>query len=179
MPGWDDPQADILDLVRNWLCDESNGRWLMVVDNADDSAVVFSSPGDQPADSSGRMREALSEFIPQSRNGSILITSRNREVAYRLTGSDRDILPVGPMDETHALTLLQSKLHTRSDPWDELELVKAVDCMPLAVSQAAAYINHRAPRMTVSKYVQNLKKDDMGRTRLLSEDLGDLRRDGT
>lgn len=38
--GWDNPKADILRLVRNWLCDELNGRWVMIVDNADDSGVV-------------------------------------------------------------------------------------------------------------------------------------------
>ena len=41
MDGWDNPKADILRLVRSWLCDESNGRWVVVVDNADDSSVFF------------------------------------------------------------------------------------------------------------------------------------------
>lgn len=41
MDGWDNPKADLLRLVRNWLCDESNGRWVMIVDNADDSGVFF------------------------------------------------------------------------------------------------------------------------------------------
>lgn len=40
--GWDDSRADILWLVSNWLCDRSNGRWLMIIDNADD-ADVFSN----------------------------------------------------------------------------------------------------------------------------------------
>ena len=40
LPGRDDPKADILQLVRAWLCDESNGRWVTVVDNADDSSVL-------------------------------------------------------------------------------------------------------------------------------------------
>jgi hypothetical protein len=38
---WGDPKADVLRLVRSWLCDKRNGRWLMVVDNADDASVFF------------------------------------------------------------------------------------------------------------------------------------------
>jgi len=41
MDGWDNPKADVLRLVRSWLCDESNGRWVMVLDNADDLDVLF------------------------------------------------------------------------------------------------------------------------------------------
>lgn len=41
LDGWDDPKADVLRLVRSWLCDESNGRWVMVVDNVDDADVFF------------------------------------------------------------------------------------------------------------------------------------------
>ena len=36
LSGWEDPKVDILRLVRAWLRDESNGRWIMIVDNADD-----------------------------------------------------------------------------------------------------------------------------------------------
>jgi len=39
LPGRDDPKADILRLVYNWLCDETHGRWLMILDNADDDRV--------------------------------------------------------------------------------------------------------------------------------------------
>ena len=40
--GWDDPKADVLRLVRSWLCDESSGRWTMVVNDADDADIFFS-----------------------------------------------------------------------------------------------------------------------------------------
>jgi hypothetical protein len=42
LPGHDHPKADILRLLYNWLCDETNGRWLRIVDNADDN--VFFPP---------------------------------------------------------------------------------------------------------------------------------------
>ena len=43
LPRRDEPTADILQLVRNWLCDEANGRWIMILDNANDH-TVFSDP---------------------------------------------------------------------------------------------------------------------------------------
>jgi hypothetical protein len=43
IPGRDDPKINILQLVYQWLCDARNGRWLMVLDNADDDGIFFSS----------------------------------------------------------------------------------------------------------------------------------------
>ena len=39
LPQRDEPTANILQLVSNWLCDEANGRWTMILDNADDPTV--------------------------------------------------------------------------------------------------------------------------------------------
>jgi hypothetical protein len=169
MDGWDDPKADVLRLVRSWLCDESNGRWMMVVDNADDSDVLFPSLD---------RTESLSDFLPQSPNGSILVTSRNRDVAYRLTGSNKLIVDVEPMDKKEALTLVQKKVDFSVEEDDAVELVESLDCMPLAITQAAAFIHQRAPRMTVSRYVEEVRRSDHDRARLLQRDVGDSRRDG-
>ena len=45
LSGWDDSKVDILQLVRAWLCDESNGRWVMIVDNADDLNLLSDLSG--------------------------------------------------------------------------------------------------------------------------------------
>ncbi|KAH0543478.1 hypothetical protein FGG08_002243 [Glutinoglossum americanum] len=181
MEGWDNPKADVLRLVRNWLCDESNGRWVMIVDNVDDSGVVF-PPLDRTqaigSDKSGQAVESLSEFLPQSPNGSILITSRSRDVAYRLTGSHTYIREVKPMDEGDALSLLWKKLSFDADEHNAIELLQALDYMPLAITQAAAYIEQRAPRMTISRYLDEIRRSDHDRARLLKKDVGDSRRDG-
>lgn len=181
IPGWDKPEADILRLVSNWLCDEANGHWVMIVDNADDPSV-FSHQGDGSASKDGSSSSApqansLSDFLPQSPSGSILITSRNRELAYKLTESTSDIIKVNPMDQGHALALLQKKLGTDLERDDEVELLQTLDYMPLAITQAAAYISQRAPRTTVSRYLQDLR-GDKERASLLKMDVGDSRRDG-
>jgi tetratricopeptide (TPR) repeat protein len=183
--GWDDPKADVLRLVRSWLCDESSGRWTMVVDNADDADVFFSPPlSAQAAGAAGPSQaiELLSDFLPQSPNGSILVTSRSRDVAYRLAGSHASIFEVRPMEAGDALALLQKKLRLRADAAidveKEKELVQALDRMPLAITQAAAFIVQRAPRMTIARYLDELHKSDRGRAKLLKQDVGDSRRDG-
>ncbi|KAF2186324.1 TPR-like protein [Zopfia rhizophila CBS 207.26] len=182
LSGWDQPDVDILRLVYSWLCDEASGRWIMIIDNADDLGV-FSCPSDRRKgckdDVSGNAAATLLESLPQSPNGSILITSRSRDVAFRLTGSYADIIRVHPMGQAQALALLRNKLECSFEQDDAVALVEALDCMPLAITQAAAYISQRAPRATVSKYLQDLHKGDQERAKLLDMDIGDSRRDGT
>ena len=180
MEGWDNPKADVLRLVRNWLCDESNGRWVVIIDNADDSSVFFplhNRSQAHGADNLSQAAEPLSDFLPQSLRGSILITSRNAELAYDLVGSRANIIEIKPMDEGDALALLQKKLGFDADE-KAAELLQALDYMPLAITQAAAYIEQRAPRMTISRYLDEVRRSDHDRARLLNKDLRDSRRDG-
>ncbi|KAH8586899.1 P-loop containing nucleoside triphosphate hydrolase protein, partial [Bisporella sp. PMI_857] len=173
--GWDRPDTDILQLVSNWLCDEVNGRWVMIIDNADDLHVFFNQSVDYDL---AQVARSLSDFVPQSLNGSIVITSRSRDVAYRFTGRDSDIIKVKPMDQDHALDLLHKKLLGNPSTTDAVELVQSLDYMPLAITQAAAYISQRAPRITISNYLRDLRGNDKDRSSLLRKDIGDARRDG-
>ncbi|KAN0085309.1 hypothetical protein V8E54_001776 [Elaphomyces granulatus] len=179
--GWDNPAANILQLVNNWLCDEANGRWFMVIDNADDASVLL-HPVDESkvGDNSNKaaLSETLSEYLPQSQNGSILVTSRSRDLAFRITGDTRDIIPVDPMDERVAVDLLRKKLQGDFDENDAKRLLHALDYMPLAISQAAAFISQRSPHTTLSKYLQDLQKSDTDGARLLNKHVTDTRRDG-
>ena len=175
--GWNDSTADILRIVRDWLSDESNGNWVMIIDNADD-IDIFLPPAPKIQDAED-VTAPLLDFLPQSRNGSILITSRNRDVAFRLTGSHKNILGVRPMDKDEAATLLRKKLtFNNTDEQCAVELLQVLDYMPLAISQAAAFIEQRAPRMTISRYLDQVLESDEARARLLKMDIGDSRRDG-
>ncbi|RYP51053.1 hypothetical protein DL768_003553 [Monosporascus sp. mg162] len=180
LPGWDRSDVDILKLVYGWLSHEANGRWVMIIDNADD-INVFSPSGRCKGreDNFSNVRAPLLEFLPQSPNGFILITSRNRDVAFQMTGSYADIIRIPPMEQTHALALFRNKLGGSVEHNDAVALVEALDYMPLAIAQAAAYISQRAPRATVSRYLQDLRRGDRDRAKLLNMDIGDSRRDGT
>jgi hypothetical protein len=41
LPGREQPDVNVLRLVYAWLCNEASGRWLMILDNADDAGVLF------------------------------------------------------------------------------------------------------------------------------------------
>ncbi|KAI4168991.1 MAG: hypothetical protein LQ343_006022 [Gyalolechia ehrenbergii] len=180
IPRRDEPGADAVRLVSIWLNDEFNGRWIMILDNVGDPAVLARPYQRRPTTDAGNPTlEAapLSSLIPQTQNGSILITSRNRDAAYRLTGSHQDIIEVEPMDESRALELLQKRIESEVNDGDAVQLVQALDYMPLAISQAGAYINHRAPRITISSYLDAYHKSDHDQATLLNRDAGDIRRD--
>jgi tetratricopeptide (TPR) repeat protein len=178
LPGRDDPQVDMLRLVSRWLADESNGPWFLVLDNADNTNMFsYLTPQmvhEQGFDSS---KALLLAYIPQTATGSILITSRNTDSAYKLSGDYKNIIHISPMDESEALELLKTKLPWVKSAPNCLELLTALDHVPLAVTQAAAYVSKGAPRMGISRYLDLFNESESNRTSLLDEDAGDLRRD--
>ncbi|KAI0103841.1 P-loop containing nucleoside triphosphate hydrolase protein [Nemania sp. FL0031] len=178
-PGRNQPGANVFQLVYQWLQNERHGKWVMVLDSADNPNVFYATDekGKQTA-GVGQETRALWTYLPQSSNGSILITTRSKELASKLTGHQKDsVIEVGPMDQAHALELLASKLRLQYDRDDGMKLVEALECMPLAISQAAAYIQNRAPRISVKKYLNEFKKNERKKSSLLNHDAGDLRRD--
>ena len=182
LPGWNDPKADILGMVYRWLSNEDHGKWTMVVDNADNRDVMFTpwtvETKEQAATTS--RNKSMADYLPVSSNGSIVVTSRNREVLEGLDIGDEDILDVGPMEVDVAQALLRRKLkraERESVSEDGMKLVQELDCIPLAIAHAAAYINQRTPRVTVSRYLELLVKDDTEKTKLLAKGIRDPRRD--
>ena len=92
-----------------------------------------------------------------------------------------DILDVRPMVTNEAVALLTKSLkkHEPDLVWDDLaNLAQELDYMPLAISQAAAYVSQRVPRVTVSKYLDELRQSDNRRAKILKVDIRDPRRDG-
>lgn len=119
------------------------------------------------------------DLLPESSNGCVLITSRSREAAFKLVGNDENILMVEPMGERDALALSRKKLNGKDNEDDVLKLQQNLDYMPLAISQAAAYVRQRAPRMTVPKYLQIFRRNEKDRASLLNQAVRDRRRDGS
>lgn len=76
----------------------------------------------------------LSNVLPQTSNGSILVTFRSQDVALRLTGSHHDVIKVNAMDEDPALLLFRKPFRAGLNKGDALELLRALDFMPLAIT---------------------------------------------
>ncbi|KAJ5893421.1 hypothetical protein N7495_005112 [Penicillium taxi] len=176
IPGRDDLKTNIFQLVYQWLCDTRNGRWIMVLDNADDNSIFFSS---NTCDERGR----LVRFLPRVTHGSLLITSRNTLTARNLVGSDGDVIEVQPMNEEESLALLRARIPTPQPGGsieDEKALVEALEYIPLAITQAGSYIANQLPLLTISSYLQLFHESESKQTRLLqNEDSADLRRDSS
>ncbi|KAK1837667.1 TPR domain protein (kinesin light chain), partial [Colletotrichum chrysophilum] len=178
LPGRSDPNVDVMQLVYRWLSTEENGPWLIVVDNADDMSVFYPTPNrGQSMTINTTTERPLASLLPQSSNGMILVTSRSEEVAARLVGSQWSISSIQAMDESEALQLLQHKLREHYDGDVAPHLVQALEYMPLAITQAAAYILRQAPLVSLSTYLTEFQRSEKKKAGLLNKDMGDDRRD--
>ena len=82
-----------------------------------------------------------------------------------------------PISERDALALFRKKLGGEDNEDEVLELLRNLDYMPLAISQAVAYIRQRALQVTVSKYLKDNYRSEKDRASLLNNNVRDRRRD--
>jgi hypothetical protein len=104
----------------------------MILDNADDDGIFFSADedtgGTAQTSTNISQKKLLESFLPQTLNGSILITSRNLTAASNLVGTQGSIAEVELMDEEDALVLLRTRaLISGSDDGDAKALIKALE----------------------------------------------------
>lgn len=142
IPGRQDRNANIFQLVGNWLQDERIGKWILILDNVDDDELLR-KPWATGTESHASTQPPL-RYLFESSNGSIIITSRNKGVALNIA-SHKNIIEVQPMNEAEALDLLQKKLSTPAEHENMVEPAEALEFMPLAIVPAAGYININHP----------------------------------
>ncbi len=94
-----DKHKDLNESVRRHLSSEAAGLWLLVVDNADDSDILFGSTD---------TGDGISEYLLESDNGITLFTTRSREVAVSVTGND--VIELHEMDPSEAAEYLERSL---------------------------------------------------------------------
>jgi hypothetical protein len=163
--GRQNPQANIFQLVHDWLRHDRKRKWVLILDNVDDAAflVETQSTGEhrQTNDIESRNLRPLVSYLPQCPNGSILITTRSEDAALHLVEL-RDIIAIRSMSRTDALALFKKKLggNNDGDVDDDVttELLVALDFFPLAIVHAAAYISRRAPRYSVREFLHDFRK---------------------
>jgi hypothetical protein len=166
IPGWEEEKADLKKLVQGYLSKESAGQWLLVFDNADDMDMWITRPGSEQGSS------GLVDYLPKSNRGSILFTTRDRKTAVKLTRDN--IVEVPKMDEKLATQLLQKSLvdpNLVNNQQDTEALLAELTCLPLAIVQAAAYINENG--IALPTYLSLLKEQEEDVIELLSEEFED------
>ncbi|KAL3429649.1 purine and uridine phosphorylase [Aspergillus tetrazonus] len=151
------------DRVKSYLSQGGPGRWLLIFDNADDMDMWVGVSA---------AAAGLADFIPQSDQGRILFTTRNRKLAVNLASSS--VIEVLEPDIQTGLKILEKAL-IRKDLVDDrdvaLALLEQLMFLPLAIIQAAAYINSND--IGVSNYITLLQEQEPDVIDLLSEDFGD------
>ncbi|KAI9155124.1 Kinesin light chain [Paramyrothecium foliicola] len=171
IPGHTDPQTDILLLVKNWLERRECEQWLMVLDNADDVQLFFgayaeSNPGG-----------GLSNYLPECRHGSLLATTRNKQMGVKLAKGQK-LIEISHMNQVESEQLLRTSLGgvntTSADLWS---LSSRLEHLPLALAQAASFIQETC--ITPLKYLQLLGESDDNVVQLLSKEFETVGRDSS
>ena len=81
------------------------------------------------------------------------------------------------MTDPDAIKLLQKKLDGVRDEHDLKELASILEYMPLAIVQAAAYIQEKGARYSVRQYIKAFQRNEKQKTSLLNHEAGQLRRE--
>ncbi|KAL2194472.1 hypothetical protein P885DRAFT_71243 [Corynascus similis CBS 632.67] len=165
VPGYDDPKTDILTLVKKWLERKDCRRWLMVIDNADDTQLFF---GQQGGYETGNHTGNLAQYLPECLHGAILATTRNKQAGWKLT-KGKTLIEIGIMNEGETDQLLSTHLDGISvAPGESFTLSSRLERLPLALVQAAAFIQENS--IDVGKYLEHLDGSNQNLIDLLSED---------
>ncbi|CAN9183366.1 unnamed protein product [Alternaria alternata] len=152
---------DVKELVQQYLSSSRAGRWLLVVDNADDVDILFGT----------EQSKGIADYLPESETGVVVYTTRTPEIAELARG---DVIELGAMDRQDAATFLTKSLTRKTllcDDATTTELLDELTYLPLAIAQAAAYLNRN--RMPVAKYLQLLRGTEQDLVRLLSREFRD------
>ena len=161
---WKEPQYDSLQLMKDWFESEESGKWLIVIDNADDIDLLYNSD-------EGR----LAAYFPRSERGSILMTTRNRQIGVKFA-THRNIIDLPALTNKESSMLLTSRLGDNPvDHQDRIKLAEALEGIPLALIQAISYITEN--EITIVRYLSNYHLSDTSKVHLLSENFEDDTRD--
>ncbi|KAI1132527.1 hypothetical protein F5Y10DRAFT_196580 [Nemania abortiva] len=158
--GIDADKADVKMLVKTALSREDSGRWLLIIDNADDTDLFFG-----PA--------RLSDYIPFSKTGSVLFTTRNHQVTVNLNIPKCGTYDVMEMSRAETTKLLQMNLKEAQicDADSTSGLLEFLADLPLAIKQASAFMAQTG--ITITKYLERCHLSEKSSIKLLSKNFED------
>ncbi|CAG9986738.1 unnamed protein product [Clonostachys byssicola] len=153
---------DAKDTLKTYLESEQAGKWLFILDNADDETVTYGAAS---------LQNGIRSFLPQNSNGKILVTTRKREIAVRLAGNQ--VIELPKMSFREARDLLQQLLIDPNKARDEQlrKLFKVLCYHPLAIAQAANYFNMN--RTSIARYLSDYQESEEGMMELLGSGFDD------
>ena len=176
LPNLDDPNQSTLVRVRDWLSEESNCPWLLVLDNMDDVDVIFRPKDHSCSGSQKHTHEPLVNWLPRSSVGSVLVTTRDRRLGDRLVPGQRPIaVELFEMKDAKCLLSKRVQLEDEVDEALSHQLLQTLDFLPLAITQATAFLVEN--QISIADYLDILQKDDSEMKDFLAIDIYDPGRD--
>ncbi|KAI2866121.1 hypothetical protein CBS12448_1644 [Aspergillus niger] len=142
---------------------QTDEKWILIFDNADEMDMWFR--GNPPA-------PPLKNIIPRSENGHVLFTSRNRQLALKLAAAN--IVSIPDVDQKTGKEILKKLLVQKDLLRDDQmanALLEKLAFLPLAISQAAAYINQNS--ISLAGYMSLLGEQEASTIEMLSEEFED------
>jgi tetratricopeptide (TPR) repeat protein len=142
---------------------QTDKKWIIIFDNADE--VKMWTKG-------SLLAPPLKGFIPWSKNGHVLFTSRNQQLALKLAGLN--VVSIPDVDQKTGKEIFR-KLLMRKDSLQDNHVTNALlerlAFLPLAISQAAAYINQND--ISLARYMSLLGEQEASTIELLGEEFED------
>ncbi|KAF9884697.1 hypothetical protein FE257_001326 [Aspergillus nanangensis] len=158
--------AEVKERVQAYLSQANTEKWLLIFDNADDMDMWINDSPTAPA---------LKKFLPRNQKGRIIFTTRNRTLAVKLASAH--VVTVSEPDQETGLKILKKSLADQSvDDSTAVILLQHLTFLPLAIIQAAAYINEN--QISIRTYINLLERQESDVIELLSEEFEDDNRYG-
>ena len=151
----------------------------MILDNADNADLLIPTSRFSASSANREPIEiALADCLPRKLDSkrSLLITTRSKHVGESLSQSE-SCIEVPPFSLEEAKALLQFKasaMDDLSEPLDSQRLLNVLGFIPLAITQAAAFMNRNS--MQLSLYLRALEKDEGNLIAFMSKEHQDHRR---
>ncbi|KAK5625679.1 hypothetical protein RRF57_001395 [Xylaria bambusicola] len=145
-------EEDMKEAVRRYFESNMAGKWLLIVDNADDTDVVLGP--------SGKLGGII-DYLPKSDHGLTVFTTRSRGVA--LAVAENNMVELHKMSAEEASEFFEKAIFDKQlaqDKTKTAELVQELMYLPLAIAQAIAYLNqNQTPIQKYLALLQNTKQD--------------------
>lgn len=175
IPQISNPKANIKQLVQDKLNSPNSGERLLIIDNADDSTVLFEEPAENLGTGTDLDTKCLIDYLPSNTSGSRLFTTRSKKAGF--DEADGNVLILQELNPEEAKAMLHSTLTDKSAAQREddfNQLLELLTFLPLAIVQAASYINQND--ISISEYISLYQCSESKTIELLEEDFKDRRR---
>ena len=177
----DNSKTDIFQFVYDWLDNEKNDRWFMIIDNANDDEVFFivdeNSVDITQKNVIFNRTKSFENFIFQTSNETIFIISKNGIATNNFVESHDSIVQMNSMNEKNALTLFNTKLsYNEFNKTNAKTFVQIFECIFFAIIHAATYIKTKTFTTIMFDYFELFRENEINQMRFLNEnDLKNLR----